>query len=148
MSKNTILTLICGGLLVLFLNACGTNNTSVEAVVVAETEENPGIWETVDVEQFKAHLNDEGAMLVDVRTDAEMDDGIIAGAVQIEYNSEEMLARFGELDKNKPVLVYCAAGGRSGKVKYMLQNMGFQIVYDLDGGMGAWESAGMSVAQP
>jgi rhodanese-related sulfurtransferase len=43
------------------------------------------------------------------------------------------------LDKNKPVLVYCAAGGRSASAAKDLKKAGFKKVYDLEGGYDAWE---------
>lgn len=127
----------------MFLFSCANAQEGNDSTLAQDA-----IIETVDVSTFQSHLADAGATLVDVRTDGEVAEGMIPGAIQIEYNSAEMEAQFNELDKSKPVLVYCAAGGRSGSTKAQLAEWGFQEVYDLDGGMGAWVASGMAVEQP
>ena len=49
------------------------------------------------------------------------------------------------LDPEKPVLVYCRSGGRSGNAATMLGEMGFKKVVDLQGGITAWQAAGEPV---
>ena len=44
-----------------------------------------------------------------------------------------------QLDKNQPIIVYCAAGGRSAKASQMLKKNGFKVIYDLSGGYDNWE---------
>ncbi len=149
MIKNKLPLLASTVFLVLLAVACGTSESSSDRGEGSNVNEaNAGIWQTVSVEEFKTHMNDEGATVVDVRTDAEIVHGIIASAVQIELNSANMEVRFAELDKSKPVLIYCAAGGRSKKAMRALKDMGFLVVYELEGGMGAWQNAGMETSQP
>jgi 3-mercaptopyruvate sulfurtransferase SseA len=47
------------------------------------------------------------------------------------------------LDKNKPVFVYCKSGNRSGKAVKKLEELGFKSIYELDGGLQNGEAAGM-----
>ena len=68
-------------------------------------------------EQWSEQLNnDDNAVIIDVRTDAEFEEGYIPGAVQIDiFNGAEFLRRAKELDPEKNYYVYCRSGGRSGQ---------------------------------
>ena len=97
----------------------------------------------VDVKTFKdltAKLSNE--IILDVRTNSEVAQGIIANAKQIDFNSPNFDANIEKLDKTKPIFVYCAVGGRSGQASKILAKKGFKQVYNLDGGINAWRSAG------
>jgi phage shock protein E len=74
------------------------------------------------------------AQLLDVRTPKECEAGKIASSNCINFNDADFKKQIEKLDKNKPVFVYCAAGGRSGKAAPMLQEAGFKQVYNLAGG--------------
>lgn len=77
--------------------------------------------------------------LVDVRTEAEFNQGAIKGAVLIDFWSPTFLSKITEeLDKNKPVYLYCKVGGRSSKAAKMLIKEGFAKVYSLQGGYSDW----------
>lgn len=98
----------------------------------------------VDVKEFKM-LMDKAAnkIILDVRTDSEVAQGGLPNAVQIDYNGSNFDSQIDKLDKNKPVFVYCAVGGRSGKTAAILAKKGFKNVYNLAGGINAWRAAGM-----
>ena len=85
----------------------------------------------------------EDAQLIDVRTPGELARGKLAGCAHIDINSADFKQRIDSLDREKPVFVYCAVGGRSGSAAKLLSAMGFQEIYDLKGGINAWNSAGM-----
>ena len=77
-----------------------------------------------------------GAMLLDVRTEGEYEDGGIDGSVNIPI--QELPGRLDELgDKNHPIIVYCQSGGRSAMAKRLLESNGFTAVHDL-GPIRAW----------
>ena len=80
-----------------------------------------------------------GAQLIDVRTPREFSNGFIEGAKNIDYNGDSFEKQMKKLDKTKPVLVYCAAGGRSENAAELLQEWGFKEVYDLEGGYNGWK---------
>jgi rhodanese-related sulfurtransferase len=86
---------------------------------------------------------DAGAQIVDVRTPAEFQGGVIAGAKNIPL--DELPAAVGTLDKSKPVLLYCATGSRSVTAMQMLQSAGFERVYNLTMGIAGWAQAGLDV---
>jgi rhodanese-related sulfurtransferase len=97
-------------------------------------------------EQFQSFIDkNEKAQIVDVRTPDEFKQGYIAGAVNLNFYDSDFKEKLKTLDKSKPVLVYCAVGGRSGQASKILQELGFENVHDLDGGMTAWNKKGLPV---
>lgn len=91
------------------------------------------------------------AVLVDVREDDEVKDGMAADAQwmplsKIEANSPEWAAFQKKLPKDKKIVLYCAAGGRAGKVAKMLTEKGYQTANM--GGFSSWEAAGLPVKKP
>lgn len=84
--------------------------------------------------------------ILDVRTPEEVAAGVIKGAKPINFYDADFAAKVvRELDKTRPVLVYCKAGGRSAKASEVLNTNGFAEVYDLQGGMTQWEGQGHPV---
>ena len=72
---------------------------------------------------------EKGAQLIDVRSTMEFSQGAINGAVNLPINSIQQ--SIDEIDKTKPVLLYCRSGARSGMVKNFLESLGFQDVYNI-----------------
>ncbi len=90
--------------------------------------------------EFKKLMKDSSAQIVDVRTSKEVAEGKIAGSINLDYFSSTFVtSATNKLDKTKPVLVYCAAGGRSASAAKDLKKAGFKKVYDLEGGYDAWK---------
>ncbi|NTV12707.1 MAG: sulfurtransferase [Desulfobulbaceae bacterium] len=75
--------------------------------------------------------------LLDVRQPAEYEQGHISGARLLPL--KELPARLAELTPDKPVLAYCAVGGRSRAAAQYLSGQGFAQVYNLSGGIKAWQ---------
>lgn len=72
--------------------------------------------------------------VVDVRTPTEWSAGHLAMAKHIDVNDPAFEQKLGTLDKNKPVVVYCAVGGRSGRAATIMQQKGFKLVYSVTNG--------------
>lgn len=72
--------------------------------------------------------------LLDVRTPQEWEAGKIASSNCINIGDATFKQQIEKLDKNKPVFVYCAVGGRSSKAALILQQAGFKYIYNLTGG--------------
>tara|TARA_B110001454_G_C12523497_1_gene352040 strand:+ start:215 stop:607 length:393 start_codon:yes stop_codon:yes gene_type:complete len=105
-------------------------------------------FRNVDVETFQKMLNEQGAQLIDVRTPREYEKGHLEGAVLINYLSGDFKRKaFDKLDRSKPVLVYCAGGGRSLKAAKIYSDAGFTKVYNLMGGFRSWEAKKMKTTQ-
>jgi rhodanese-related sulfurtransferase len=83
--------------------------------------------------------------LIDVRTPAEYQTGHLPHSTLIDFKGEDFREKMAQLDKNKPVMVYCAAGGRSTATMTLLKEMGFREVYELEGGFTRWRKAGQEI---
>lgn len=85
--------------------------------------------------------------VIDVRTPDEFKDGHIQGAKNIDIMSKDFEAQLGKLDKTKPTLVHCQAGGRSTRALPVFEKLGFTNLIHLDDGFGGWEAAGKPVTK-
>ena len=100
----------------------------------------------LDVVTFE--LESKKGVLVDVRTEAGVADGIIATAKHVDFYGPNFLSEMEALGKNKPLYIYCRSGGRSGQALDMLKAAGFTRVRHLEGGFMAWKASGRPSAQP
>ena len=76
-------------------------------------------------------LQNEGAIVIDVRSPQEFREGHIDGAISIpEYDIKKEIEKI-VLDKNKNIVVYCSSGGRSKKAQKILNKLGYQNVYNV-----------------
>lgn len=102
------------------------------------TSQDGTINKVLSAQEFKDKLGDENIQLVDVRTPGEYSAGKIGEASNMDFYADDFKTKLETLDKSKPVMVYCASGGRSGKTAGMMKSMGFKEVYDLSGGYNGW----------
>ena len=97
-------------------------------------------------EEFESKLSAlNNEQLVDVRTPQEYNSGHLAEAININSQDEDFNEQLSKLDKTKPTFVYCAAGvegGRSNTAAKMLKELGFDEIYELEGGITSWTNAG------
>ena len=96
--------------------------------------------------EFQLKLKDTpGAILLDVRRPDEI-------AVERLENSQSIVfddsfeTKLDDLEQ-KPLFVYCASGKRSAKAAAILRGKGYKNVYELEGGLGAWKDAGLTLDQ-
>jgi len=89
--------------------------------------------------------NRENAVFLDIREDGEYKGGHIPEAIHIPF--KQLPDRVGELSRYKtaPVIAYCRSGTRSGSVGSILKKHGFENLYNLGGGIAAWQSANLPV---
>lgn len=108
----------------LFMRPAGNNVSPVEATLL---------------------INREDAHIVDVREADEFAGGHLPEARNIPTG--KLAERVGELDKfkDKPIIVCCASGMRSGKATSELKKQGFTRLYSLAGGVDAWVAAGYPI---
>lgn len=98
---------------------------------------------TVDVFQADERLAKvPGIQLIDVRTRMEFDEGHLKGAKLMPV--QDFGSRISEIDKARPVLVYCRSGHRSAVAMQALLKQGFDAVH-MEGGIMAWQAAGKPV---
>jgi len=91
-------------------------------------------------------LNHENAIMIDMRTDKDYREGHIANAVNLPTGNAEIPAA---LDKyrERPVIVYCQRGQRSIALCNKLSKQGFASVYNLKGGVLAWQKADLPLTK-
>ncbi|AKG53351.1 rhodanese-like protein [Dehalogenimonas sp. WBC-2] len=83
--------------------------------------------------------------ILDVRTPSEFASGHIEGSILIDFNASNFRTEVDKLDKSKRYLVYCRTSNRSGQAVSIMKDLGFKEVYDVDGGIVAWEAAGLPI---
>lgn len=90
-------------------------------------------------------INDSNAIVLDVRQPAEFAAGHVPNARNIPMSDLEK--RIGELPAGRPIIVCCASGARSSRATSTLRRLGREQVFNLSGGIGAWQSAGLPTAK-
>lgn len=92
-------------------------------------------------------MNKEDVVVLDVREPSETAAGKISGAVQIPVGA--VAKRIDELQKHKDktLLVYCKTGARAGVACKDLSKNGFEKVYNLNGGLTAWQDAHLPISK-
>lgn len=94
-------------------------------------------------------------LVLDVREGSEHEQGHIEGALLVprgilEAAADPAYPKHQEAlssARGRPIVAYCATGGRSAMAAAVLEMMGFKEVYSLAGGFGAWEEAGLPVTR-
>lgn len=93
------------------------------------------------VKDFQTKIqNTPQAQLVDVRTLQEYAQGHLQNALNVDWNASDFTEKILKLDKEKPIFVYCLAGGRSASACSKLQTMGFKEVYNMQEGIAKWKA--------
>ena len=119
--------------LILLTAAC---NNAQGTQGVADT----GVIEVVAPKAMYDVLKEQtGAQLIDVRSDKEFGASHLKNAQNICVTDDDFKEKVSSLDKNQPVYVYCKKGGRSARAAKVLKEMGFTKIYDLQGGITAWD---------
>ena len=74
-----------------------------------------------------------GDLLIDVRTNEEFAKGHIEGSINISFEQTDALINAIGQNKQRPVVVYCRSGNRSGKAKIVLETKGYTHVFNATG---------------
>ena len=96
---------------------------------------------SIDANDAKAYLADkkvDAVTILDVRQPKEYETGHIPGAVLAPL--PDLTDHLSRIDQDKPVLVYCAVGGRSRVAAQLLSGQGFKNIINLSGGFKSWSS--------
>jgi phage shock protein E len=97
----------------------------------------------VDVATVNSLLGRDDVVILDVREQSEYDAGHIPGVTLIPLN--DVPNRLNEIPKDKPVIVTCRSGNRSGQATDFLRQQGYTNVHNMTGGINAWQQAGYAV---
>ncbi len=100
----------------------------------------PDISATQALQLIAARGSEPDFVVIDVRTAAEYAERHIQGAINLDYYADDFAAQLVALDKNKAYLIHCRTGGRSGATHDIMLALGFHEVYDMLGGILAFEA--------
>jgi len=100
---------------------------------------------TASPKEFQAQWTKDNGFLMDIRTPEEYMTASIHRAKLCSFNDQNFGAILEMLDKNIPVYIYDQNGTNSAKAAEMMIKMGFKKVVILQGGLNAWQKAGLEV---
>ncbi len=123
--------------------ACGGSSDSPDANSDSTANDPaPGIRGVSALDGAAIHADPPDDLVVlDVRTAEEFDEGRLEGAVMIDFYRDDFGEQIAQLDPDVPYLLYCRSGSRSGQAAMLMQDLGFNDVAHLDGGILAWYEA-------
>jgi rhodanese-related sulfurtransferase len=92
-------------------------------------------------------INHENALVLDVREANEYNQGHILNSIHIPLSA--LSGKLGRLEKyrTKPIIASCMSGNRSGRAVSILKKNGFENLYNLKGGIVAWQSANLPLSK-
>jgi rhodanese-related sulfurtransferase len=119
------------------------------AVVLAGCSSSSATLETVSPDQAATVIADDSSeIILDIRTPEEYDQGIIEGAINIDFYEPTFAEDLDALDKEGHYVVYCRTGNRSGQAMSTFADLGFTNVTEIDGGIVSWYDTGLPVVLP
>ena len=123
------------GSVLIFLGACSS--------------EDPNLAENISVQQayelMRDHQSNTDFVVLDIRTPEEYAEGYIEDAINMDYYAADFEQQLDKLDKNQTYLVYCRTANRSGQAMPIFEELGFKTVYNMLGGIVAWQAAGYPI---
>jgi rhodanese-related sulfurtransferase len=147
-----IATLVAIG--ALGLAACGGDDDATGAVAepavtepAAASEADAPAFGLVSPQQALDLSNDPAIVVIDVRTPEEFAEGYIDGADMIDFYADTFADDIAALDPDSTYLLYCRSGNRSGQTATMMQQLGFENVYDMEGGVVAYGEQGLPLVR-
>lgn len=96
-------------------------------------------------QDFEQKISEQEGLIIDVRTPQEFAAGHIENASSLNFLANDFLDKMDLIQKNQPLFVYCKSGNRSSKAAETLRMNGFEDVYELDGGIMAWQNENLPV---
>ncbi len=130
-------------LLALTLAACGGQSAASSSVTTAVDVKN--LPPLIDAQTANALRTRSDVLMLDVREKWEYAQGHIPGITLLPM--AEVPNRLSEIPHDKTVIVTCHSGNRSSQVVAYLRQQGFTNIHDMQGGIAAWEKAGLPVEQ-
>lgn len=142
-----VATLLAG--LALVVGGCGGSTTATPAEAGTQAEAGAGATTVTLLTPDEAQelVAGDDVRVLDVRTPEEFAEGHVEGATLIDFYEPDFADRIAELDPEATYVVYCRSGNRSGQATALMAEQGFSAVHDVDGGVLAWEAAGLPLAR-
>ena len=95
-------------------------------------------YKNIAAKEFNELMNQEGHVVLDVRSPGELSEGAIDDHIMININDPSFPSEIEKLDKSKAYLIYCRSGSRSESACGYMDSLGFENLYNLSGGIIAW----------
>ncbi|MFC1994464.1 rhodanese-like domain-containing protein [Chloroflexota bacterium] len=96
---------------------------------------------------IKENTDNSDFIIIDVRTPNEFTDGYIKDAINMDFMSDEFRDNIGKLDRDRTYLIYCRTANRSRGAVDIMEELRFQSLYHMLGGITQWENDGLPVIQ-
>ncbi|MFN3315435.1 MAG: rhodanese-like domain-containing protein, partial [Raineya sp.] len=112
-----------------------------EAQKKSTNKQNKVMFQNLNVNEFEQGMTQSDAIIIDVRTPMEYNEGHIKNSKLIDISNRDFEEQIEKLDKSKAYYVYCRSGGRSSNASQIMVEKGFTKVYNLQGGIIAWAGA-------
>lgn len=150
--KRILLTLLLGLLITNCSNAGNEHPKEIlennESAMNLPGDGDKGFIKNVTPEEFKALVDKGEGIILDVRTPQETSQGHIENASLVNVYDEDFVNKINLMQKDKAIYVYCKSGARSAKAAEILSQNGFTQIYNLSGGIMAWENKGYPITKP
>lgn len=130
-------TLVLSGILVIgvaLLGGCAERITAIQVIKDISVKE---VYDLIG-----KNKDNQGFIIIDVRTPQEFANEHIENALNLDYYSEKFRDELNKLDKEKTYLIYCRSGNRSGKALSIMKELAFREVYNMLGGIIHWKAEG------
>ena len=138
-NRNWLLVSMCTSLL---FGACKTEKSERKPLSESSQAEEvvSGLQTKIhEISVIQLHSLGNTITLIDVRSPKEFNAGHIPYAKNINFYDGNFAENFKDFDKSKPIYLICHSGGRSERTSKELKKLGFEDVYNVEGGMMAWE---------
>ncbi|MBI5090370.1 MAG: rhodanese-like domain-containing protein [Actinobacteria bacterium] len=128
------------------LASCGGDDSDVTTTPAPAASAAP-VFELIDATAAQQLIAapPAGLVVLDVRTPEEFATGHLPGAIDLDARSDTFTDELAQLDREVPYLVYCHSGNRSAAAVATMRELGFTRVSELDGGITAWQFAGIPI---
>jgi len=121
-------------------------NHMYESVIKTKVQLSKDIFPTEAWELISKNRQSDDMVIIDVSAPQEYEDLHLEGAINVNLLSRFFKVRLEIMDKSKTYIVYCKVGGRSKIAQKLMQQFGFQTVYNIVGGTLLWEEEGLPFA--
>jgi rhodanese-related sulfurtransferase len=117
----------------------------VSFVIFSCNGQTPKNIKTIEATAFAEKIKTtEKPQILDVRTPEEFNADHIENAENVNWLGDSFVQDSKKYDKTKPVFVYCRSGARSKKATAKLEELGFENIYEMEGGFLKWDAEGLS----
>ena len=127
----------------LFAAACTTTDAS-KAIPTSQNSSEPAVTHTLSIDEFAAVLANEPDAYTIVNVHIPYEGEIDGTDLKIAYNDIDALTS-ALPDKDAPIILYCRSGNMSAQATQALVDRGYSQVYDVPGGMIAWQTSGHEI---